>query len=331
MKYFLVFFLFFKLINAEDSTKVVSKIAFGSCLEQWNPQPVWKPILEAKPDLFLWLGDNIYFDSQIAEEKKYYYELLTNRKEYKDLKKNTRMLYTWDDHDYGVNDSGAEYKQKAESQKIFLEAFEEKKDSPRWKREGVYDSYFFGSKGKKVQIIMLDTRYFRSPLQKSWLRYFGVKKNAPNTSNSATVLGNSQWIWLEEEIKKEADLKIIVSSIQLLNDSHSFEKWGNFPKDRERLIQLIESQPKKNILVLSGDRHMSELSKTKDGLIDFTSSSLNKPFKMIKPEENPFRVGEPIVEENFGMVLINWETKQVSLKIIDSVGKERLSHEAKFE
>ena len=76
------------------------------------------------------------------------------------------ILATWDDHDYGVDDGGGEYPKKVESQQVFLDFFGDPEDSPRRKRQGVYDAEVFGPPGKRVQVILLDTRYFRSPLKK---------------------------------------------------------------------------------------------------------------------------------------------------------------------
>ena len=46
------------------------------------------------------------------------------------LKKQTRVLATWDDHDYGNNDAGAEFPLKEMSKQIFLDFFGVAKDSP---------------------------------------------------------------------------------------------------------------------------------------------------------------------------------------------------------
>jgi|JI9StandDraft_1071089.scaffolds.fasta_scaffold08325_5 alkaline phosphatase D len=334
---FLIYFIFLNQIHAEENKQVIKRIGFGSCLEQWNPQEIWKPMIYSKPELFLWLGDNIYYDSYIADEKKYYYNLLTSRKEFQDLKKISRMLYTWDDHDYGINDSGSEYEDKVNSQRIFLEAFEENPSSPRWKRKGIYDSYYFGTKGKRLQVIMLDTRYFRSELKRDWRKYFGIKRNIPNTDEGATVLGEAQWKWFSDELEKEADLRVIVSSIQLVNTFHPFEKWGNFPSDRKKFFDLIKEKKARRVIVLSGDRHMSELNVERENIpypiYDFTSSSFNKPFKFIAPEESPKRVGKAIVEENFGTMDIYWEDKEpyLELRIISLGGKEEFYHKVKFK
>ena len=87
---------------------------------------------------------------------------------------------------------------------------------------------------------MLDTRYFRSELKRDCRKYFGIKRNIPNTYEGATVLGDAQWKWLSDELEKEADLRVIVSSIQLVNTFHTFEKWGNFPSDRKKFFDLIK-------------------------------------------------------------------------------------------
>ncbi len=49
-----------------------------------------------------------------------------------------------------------------------LDFFEVPADDIRRQREGVYWSQVFGPAGKRVQVILLDTRYFRSPLKKGF-------------------------------------------------------------------------------------------------------------------------------------------------------------------
>ena len=68
------------------------------------------------------------------------------------LMKTCPVLATWDDHDYGANDAGADYAKRVESQEIFLDFWGDASDSPRRKRPGVYDSHVFGSKGNNVKL-----------------------------------------------------------------------------------------------------------------------------------------------------------------------------------
>ena len=84
----------------------------------------------------------------------------------------------------------------------------------------------------------------------------------PNTAEDATVLGAAQWKWLQNELNSsDADFNLIVSSIQFLSGEHGFETWGNFPKEVEKLEKMIVGSKAKGVMILSGDRHISEFSK----------------------------------------------------------------------
>lgn len=138
----------------------LTRIALGSCARQNLEQPIWDPIVAAKPDLFLFLGDNIYGDSKDIQVLRSKYAQLAAKPGYQRLKATCPILATWDDHDYGADDAGAEYPLKVESQKLFLDFFDEPVDSPRRQREGIYDAKVFGPSGQRVQILLLDTRDF---------------------------------------------------------------------------------------------------------------------------------------------------------------------------
>ena len=128
------------------------------------------------------------------------------------------------------------------------------------------------------------------------------------------MLGPEQWTWLEAQLREPADLRLIVSSIQLVADGHQFEHWGNFPRERKRLFNLIRDTRASGVVLLSGDRHLAEISKLSASdpegpgypLFDITSSSLNAPsgnFTRSKVrfsnEINSFRVGLQYFDVNF--------------------------------
>ena len=175
----------------------VSRIAFGSCAKQDKPQPIWGAVIETKPQHFVFLGDNIYADTQDMDVMRAKYALLGKQPGYVKLRAMCQVHATWDDHDYGANDAGAEYTKKKESQQVFLDFFDVPKDDPRRSREGVYSSTVFGPPGRRVQLILLDARYFRSPLKtgfKPGEPGEGSRgKYVPNTDRDATVLGETQW------------------------------------------------------------------------------------------------------------------------------------------
>jgi len=181
-----------------------------------------------------------------------------------------------------------------------------------------------------VQVILLDTRYHRSALKRAPKPLPGerVPPYVPNPDPDATVLGAEQWKWLEGELKKPAEVRLLVSSIQVIADEHPYEKWGNFPKERDRLYSLIRSTGASGVVILSGDRHLAEVSldpKAAVGypLYDVTSSGLNQGSKGWRaPEKNSHRVAGMPYGDNFGVVLIDWSSDdpRLTLQVRDEDG-----------
>lgn len=320
---------FVPLAEVRSGEEPIERIAFGSCAKQDQPQPIWDTIVAARPELFLFIGDNIYGDTQDMEVLKRKWGQLGAQAGFRRLKETCPVLAVWDDHDYGANDAGVEYPKKKESQQIFLDFFEEPADSPRRTQEGIYAARVFGPPGRRIQVILLDTRYFRSPLVPEPRKYEpGEGLHGPytvNTGAEATVLGETQWRWLEEQLKVPAELRIVASSIQVIPDEHWWEKWGNFPHERQRLFETIRRSGANGVVFISGDRHAAEISKLDAGLgyplYDVTSSSLNAPGKW-RNERNPHRVGVIFHETNFGMIEVDWDAADpvVRLQVRNEAG-----------
>lgn len=309
------------------TTRPLTRIAFGSCADQSKPQPIWATILRTKPDIFLFLGDNIYADTEDMNVMRAKYARLAAIRGFRKLRRTVPILATWDDHDYGVNDGGSEYPKRTESQQVFLNFFGEPKGSPRRKREGVYNAKLFGPPGKRVQIILLDTRYFRSPLRRSVSEEEGKGRYIPDANPVKTMLGEAQWKWLEGELRIPAEVRIIVSSIQVVPEDHGWEKWANFPLERQRLFKLISETGAAGVIFISGDRHLAELSMMDGGvgypIYDLTSSALTNSSKRWQPQEtNRHRVGTMNWGDNFGLITIDWKRAdpQISLQIRDVEG-----------
>lgn len=318
---------------------VLSRIAFGSCANQRRPQPIWDTINDLDPQLFIFTGDNVYADSGEPEILKGAYDGLANISGFIRLKGNCPILATWDDHDYGKNDAGEEFEGKHAAKKAFMDFFGIPKDSPLRERGGIYDSQIFGPEGKRVQVILLDTRWFRGPLirmdkeERKRLKeetgvVIGHYLNAED-SNS-TMLGEEQWEWLIKELQKPAELRLIVTSIQLVTVDHEWEKWGNLPKERRKLLESI-SKYASNVIVLSGDRHSADISMLPSGtdggpaypLYDITASGLTE--KGLDNEPNRYRASGSDVynQPNFGWLSINWDAVDpvIELQIRNLKGK----------
>jgi len=289
-----------------DESKTLFRIALGSCNRSDFKQPLWRPILKKKPDLWIWLGDNIYGDTEDMNELAANYARQKNNPAYQSLFTSTPVVGVWDDHDYGVNDGGKEYPKRSESRDILLDFLDVPKSNPVWKREGAYQSYTFGESGKKVKIILLDARYFRDRVERR------RKENPQYIPNlEGTILGEDQWNWLEKELKNSnAQIHIIGSGIQILPIQHNFEKWNTFPHERDRLFNLLVKHQVPGAIFISGDRHIGEISKKEiEGLdyplVELTTSGLTHTYENAS-EENNFRIGQLTDQLNFGFIEIDW-------------------------
>lgn len=305
--------------------RVIERIAFGSCASERKAQPIWEPLVKAGPDLFIFAGDNIYADTEDMEVMRMKYAKLAAQPGYGKLLKVCPVLATWDDHDFGVNDGGSWYPKREESAEMMLDFFGVPEDSPRREREGIYGSHVYGPAGKRVQVILLDTRYFKSRAIKD-VRSAEEKKRlnlvgwyVPQTDPNTTILGEDQWRWLEAQLRQPAEWRLIVSSIQVIADEKGMENWGNFPHERKRLYDLIGSTGAEGVVMLSGDVHFSEVSRSDDGpypMYDFTSSGLTNTQAGWAAAVNSHRVsGISYAKPTFGWVEIDWEAAVPTLSL----------------
>ncbi|CAI9115336.1 OLC1v1016217C1 [Oldenlandia corymbosa var. corymbosa] len=349
--------IFSSCVNSDEEKSLVSRIAFGSCSKLTSASdqpPIWNSILECNPHLFIWLGDNIYGDIRrpfrvfgkertigpwknvprfvpsSEQEMKTKYSIAKNAPGYSALRHKSKVIGTWDDHDYGLNDAGKEFGAKDTNQRLLLDFLDEPLDSPRRKQAGVYASYTFGPKGRQVKVILLDTRYHRDTL-----------------FSDGNVLGDLQWKWLEEELRGPATaITIVGSSIQVISNLSAMtgplfymESWGRFPRERTRLFKLISDSKREGVFFISGDVHFGEITRhdcaAEYPLYDITSSGITQGVeKAVPPPLNllvrfvarliptTMRVidrscryssctyGKP----NFGTIEIDWDADPVNLK-----------------
>lgn len=328
-----------------NNTTPLSRIAFGSCAMQWKPQPIWNAIAARDPDLFLFLGDAIYgdFDGKdvfkASEESLLAdWEKLASIPEFAAFREEIPIYATWDNHDYGKHDGGAEFELKDVSKKIFLDFFGEPENSERRKRPGIYDSFVVGPAGKRVQIILLDCRTFKSayvpdPRSKEEKAALNIRgQYLPNTDTQATLLGEDQWRWLEAQLLEPVELRLIASGTQIVADEKAMEEWGNFPNERKRLFDLIDKTAAEGVVLLSGNVHFSEISRTEEGpypLVDFTSSGMTHSTPAYAEFRNSKRVAGSYTELNFGEVLIDWDQPKgptVTLICLDETGQPQFEY-----
>ncbi len=337
----------FVLEQSADSLR----IAYGSCADDDAPEhPVWDALGAVNADLVLMLGDNVYADSPefnaapSARLMRREYAKLAAAPGFQRLRASTPMFATWDDHDFGRNDGGASFAFKTQAAEIFKEFWQYPADDPARAREGVYAERRIRHSGLDVQVILLDTRSFRGPLREA-SRSLACPLLNYEHNTTGTFLGEAQWAWLAEQLDKPADFRILVSSQQVIADQHCFEKWGNFPNERLRLFTLIRESGVKNIVLLSGDRHLGEISRLPADypggagfdLYEVTSSPLSARSGFGWGETNDYRVNtDNLRESQFGVLDLTPRPGEgesslaVSMHLLDAEGQVRFSAQQTF-
>lgn len=323
-------------VLSQTPSPLISKIAFGSCASEDHPQPILDLVVKHKPDIFVYLGDNIYGDTEDMKVLKAKYDSLAAKPEFQRLKRNVRILATWDDHDFGWNDAGKHYPYKKESKEIFLEFFNEPANSNRRRHEGIYTSYMFEGNGKRLQLILIDNRTFRSDLRyyrgelNNEGRYFYPLDYYPLQIEDSVMLGETQWQWLESELKKPADIRVIGSGSQFGISFNGYEAWANFPHEQKRFLELIKKTKANGVLFITGDVHYAEISKlevkNQYPVYDITSSGITSTWYFATPNDN--RIEGPVMENHFGLLTIDWAKKdpEIKMEIWDIRDNQRIEH-----
>jgi alkaline phosphatase D len=294
----------FAVVPPESQDTPLQNLAFGSCNHQGLGKKFWWNIARIQPDAWIWLGDVIYGDLFTPAMRAKAYRRVKNAPGYRELVSKSYILGTWDDHDYGFDNSNSSFGGKEISKQLFLDFLDEPAGSQRRKQPGIHAAYRFGPPGRLLKIILLDQRYFRE-----------------NEGENADILGEDQWQWLATELARDdAELTLIGSSSQILPwGGKGEESWVLYPRSRERLLDLLRRTPGKH-LILSGDRHFSEISQIPLGdgrmLVDFTSSGLTHAHGLFfRKDRNPLRVGKRMVKRNFGMLRFDWTRTPVGVTL----------------
>lgn len=292
-----------KAQNAEPLTR----IAIGSCNNEQDEQPLWNKILEQKPDLWVWLGDNIYGDTEDTTVLKKCWDQQLAKPGYANFITKVPVIGTWDDHDFGQNNVGKNNPIRKTSQQLFLDFIGEPKNTARRSQNGVYTAYTYGPVGKQVKIILLDTRY-----------------NRDDYGRKGDILGEEQWKWLENELNTStAQINIIGTSIQFLPKRALYELWKRFPNSKKRLQDLIVSSKASGVLFISGDVHHSEFLKDdikgrEYPVYEFTSSGMTHYNKVYHAFNKRNTVGKVFFGKAYGVIDFDWGPQPaISFKIID--------------
>lgn len=233
-----------------DSEVTITRIGIAGCHRQDRPAPALSRYVEARPDLMLWVGDNVYADT--TDDIDYLvacHEALANKPAFQQLRAQSLTMAGWDDHDYGLNNYGKNYRLKTESLAFFRRFWNAEEFIPE-DQDGTYHARIFGSGERALQVIVLDGRY-----------------NRDDPGRDGDTLGERQWKWLENQLRQPARLRLIVSGYQVLLDAGTkFESWSYFPKAQKRLFDLIKATGAEGVVFITGDQHYGEVLRIRDAL-----------------------------------------------------------------
>ena len=258
---------------------------------------IWDAIASHRPDAFLWAGDAVYPPRKLGDAP-----VGALIDEYDQLRTNHTLGYartmllpsliaprggihgTYDDHDYGGNDRGKEMADRSARRDAYLDFLNLDAQHPRRRRNGLYSSVSFGTAPCKVLVLFLDTRWGRDrhcipsiaatvPLGaviSCVTRWISAGLNLPDMlprCRHRKMLEEEQWTWLEEEVAgSDAQVHIVVSSVQILTTNPAVESWGQFPEERAKLLRLVNGLP--GLVLISGDVHHADISDALAGVED---------------------------------------------------------------
>ncbi len=301
----------------------LQRITVLSCINQKLPMTLLDTVTADAPGLVLFAGDNVYASQTpfaLANLDEAYRALGTNPS-FQRLRAAAPSMAVWDDHDYGQNDAGVEFAAKQDSKNYFLNFWGAAADDPRRSRDGVYSAQTFGPVGQRVQVIMLDVRWNRSSWQRTDQRDApGKERYVSEINPNKTILGAAQWQWFENQLRQPAEVRLVVSGIQMLADGHGWERWGLMPLERQRLFDTIARTNAQGVVLLSGDRHIGAIYRHGQGtsypLTEMTSSGVTHAWETAS-EAGPNRLGDLVRSLHFGTVEIDWATRAISLQLKD--------------
>jgi alkaline phosphatase D len=265
---------------------------------------IFQTIALQKPDLMLWVGDNTYTregDWNSRGGFMHRYSHTRSLPEMQQLLSTSQHYATWDDHEYGPNDSDRSFWNKEISAEAFR-TFWPMPSQPLGKGP-VTSTFSWGD----CQFFMLDDRWFR----------------APNNGNDSTrdFLGEQQINWLIDALTfSRANFKIIACGGQVLNDARVYENYAQYPVERRRLLDKISQAGIPGVIFLSGDRHHAELTKLsrpgKYPLYDLTTSPLTAGIHNPGNEANTLRVPNTLFNgHNFALLKFAGSAKDRSMTI----------------
>lgn len=306
----------FRTAPAPSDTGTV-RLAFGSCVQdaRYGRVPVFEAMAREAPDVALFVGDNSYFvvgdggpqtwntngtsgDWSTSERMRARHLMTRTNQDLQALIRMVPSYATWDDHDYGPNNSDQSFQNRRQALRVFKQVWA----NPDYGTEavsGVFSSFRWGP----VEVFLMDCRYHKN-----------VQSVDPD---QATIWGEDQLQWLFRGLEAStAPVKIIANGTQFMNigagddGDHGEGHYGEARGEYQRVLSYLAANRIDGVMFLTGDRHHSEFMQLQrdDGpdILEFTSSPIQQnqvagPFTRL---DHPARVWA-MVGNSYGLVTIS--------------------------
>ena len=282
---------YFKFKTSPKSGQQVKfSVTFGSGA-RYQPlhEGIWRKMTSFQPLVYLGLGDNLYIDTpkfQNVQRLHYYRRML--RQEYREVIASTAIYAIWDDHDMYANDSEGGYGLNTTDYKMpNFRVFEQNWNNPFNGLQPETPGTFFNFTIGDVEFFMTDGRFYR----------YGQKSSKKDdVKKKHTILGGIQKKWLLNALKNsKAKFKVLASGTMWHDqaDKGGRDSWAgpnsSFQEERDEIFDFINENKINGIILISGDRHRTDIWKTEreNGypLYEFLSAKMTNVHGHRKREE----------------------------------------------
>lgn len=299
-----------RTVQTLATNKKQLKFVVASCMDDTIEQgDIWQQLVQLDPDVIFLIGDNSYTTHNINSNHPTPADLWRRHAETRNrlnLFRNERLypvIAVWDDHDYGYNNGGKEYRYKEQSLAIF-KAFFIGSSLNNFQLAGLglaSKTKFYG-----VEFFLLDNRTFRT-----------LGTNEPQFH-----FGDLQSRWLTTNLTGKGHA-FVISGDQFFGAYHRFESFqGNHSRRFPQFLKQLKGMNRKKVVFLSGDRHLSEAMKIPRSFLgyptyEFTSSPIHAkvyPSPWAK-QPNPLQVAGQASVHNFLAFTVQQQTNLLTMKV----------------
>ena len=279
-------------------------------------------------DFMIWTGDNWYWREPDYDSISGLWYRPSHDRAIPEMQKLLGVMHhyaTWDDHDYGPNDSNWSYEYKDTALDIFKAYWGNHSYGERG-NPGVYSKFYWGD----AAFFLMDNHYYRDAAELDQDKH-----------PEKTQWGRHQLEWLKQSLLAAKELKhfkflFIATGNQMLQTQPLGEQYELYRREREELMNFIEENAITGVVFLTGDVHHSAMYRRQLGdrgpwIYEITSSPFSSGSWNVAASEkagDPFLISDTLVgDQNFVRVDVRGEkdARELVVTCIDKQGDTRFT------